>query len=127
MSCPHCGRWGEACAVTRCEGCGTPQCMGNGLRDGRCKVCLFGHLEGWGRGGFGEPAAMCGYKGCGKPAVYYGVPRVKRCCLDCAPRIKIAVYREIADRPNQRRKETEPLDVHVQRMIVERGARYRRD
>lgn len=118
MSCPHCGRWGEECKPARCEGCGTWQCHGNGAGNGRCRVCHFGHLEGWSKGFI--DGNRCGYKGCGREAVFFGVPRVRRVCADCAPRVRIRVY--AGGKPAQ-----EPLDAYVRRMVAENARRYARE
>ena len=122
MTCPHCNRWGEECKPAQCEGCGTWQCFSNGSRNGRCKVCLYGHLSGWSKGcGY----TGCGYKGCDREAVFFGVPRVKRCCAECAPRVKIAIFTPIPGMMRSARA-SEPLDAYVRRMVQENARRYRR-
>lgn len=123
MTCPHCNRWGEECKPAQCEGCGTWQCFSNGTGNGRCKVCLYGHLSGWSKG-FMEGKG-CGYKGCAREAVFFGVPRVKRCCAKCAPRVKIAIYAGAP--PHERKRSSEPLDVYVRRMVETNARRYRRE
>ncbi len=91
MSCSHCGRWGNDCTIAVCNGCGVPQCHGNGGRAGSCRVCGYGHLEGWSRG-LGLNASRCGYKGCDGEAVFIDrVPRVGRCCRKCWDRPKISL------------------------------------
>lgn len=127
MTCPYCNRWGEECKPAQCEGCGTWQCFGNGTGNGRCKVCLYGHLSGWSKGFLG--GKTCGYKGCDREAVFFGVPRVKRCCAECASRVKIAIYRRVwtANAGDHLKRETEPLDVYVQRVVRENAWRYRRE
>jgi hypothetical protein len=50
-------------------------------------VCRLGHLEGWSWGLSGRP--KCGYAKCERLAVFVGVARIKHCCLECAPRVKM--------------------------------------
>jgi len=112
VTCPHCNRWGDECKPAQCEGCGTWQCFSNGT----CKVCLYGHLSGWSKGFM--DGKTCGYKGCDREAVFFGLPRVKRCCAECAPRVKIRIG-------FGQNRETEPLDVFVRRM-ADPNARHAR-
>ncbi len=79
-SCHCCGTcWGgypeHRCPVTTCLACGSAQCMGNGLGRGQCSICCHGLLPGWS----GNPG-VCGYAGCGQPAVFGSAPRVGRVC-----------------------------------------------
>jgi len=121
VTCHHCGRWGEECKPAQCEGCKTWQCFSNGAGNGRCRVCHYGHLNGW--SGFGK----CGYKGCDREAVFFGVPRVKRCCAECAPRVKIAISTGARPRTSASARSSEPLDDYVRRMILENARRYSRE
>lgn len=83
--CQSCACNGETVA---CLGCGVEQCFGNGLGRGACSVCRYGILPGW-----SSWTGVCGYKGCGKPSAFNHVPgSVKRVCLGCAGRPKIASY-----------------------------------
>ena len=102
--CQHCRRWGSDCAIAFCMGCGTPVCHGYGSARGQCPVCLLGRLPGW-----HFTNKSCGYKGCTEEAIYYSVPRIKRCCKTHAKRAKV-------------RGET--LADYVTRMIKERRLRY---
>lgn len=55
---------GAMCAPSTCMACGSRQCQGNGLSNGRCSVCYVGLLPGWsGNDGY------CQYKGCSHKAV----------------------------------------------------------
>jgi hypothetical protein len=56
--------------ATTCKLCGSRQCMGNGLGNGCCPICYYGHLEGWSQG-FG--VKKCGYKGCPNPPIARGI------------------------------------------------------
>jgi len=80
--CLACGYFGalsgRAHNAITCRACGVTQC--EGLRD-TCYVCLYGFVLSESRAG------VCGYAGCGKPAVAKA-PRVGRCCKDCLGRVK---------------------------------------
>ena len=51
-------------APTTCMACGSTVCMGHGLGNGKCPICLFGLLPGW----YGSNK-ICNYKGCDEPAI----------------------------------------------------------
>ena len=79
QQCAACGTfWGDygqaCCPVTTCRLCETPQCMGNGLGNGQCSICLSGLLPGW-----SGSEGTCNYKNCGQSAVARGRGRKYVC------------------------------------------------
>lgn len=66
--CKICGTcWGgegQRCAPTTCPACGSTVCMGHGLGNGKCPICMFGLLPGW-----SGNRRVCTYKHCGQPAI----------------------------------------------------------
>lgn len=84
--CRYCGRAGHDCKPATCLLCGTVQCFGNGLDNGRCNLCFAGYLPGWSRT---STQNTCARRGCrsGKPAV--GLAARKPVCIDCAGVAKV--------------------------------------
>lgn len=84
--CRYCGaltgRLGVDHAPALCGLCGSVQCQ----RSGNCQVCYFGFMPGYRPG----QEAVCGYTGCGRPAVAKA-PRIRRVCAGCVPRITTLV------------------------------------
>lgn len=70
--------------------------MSNGLGHGTCGVCHVGLLPGWA----GNSNRVCGYKGCGKPAVAEA-KRVKHVCGDHLIRAGINIPAALARRERE--------------------------
>jgi len=117
--CPVCALWAHdpdkttgICKQTVCEGCGYEQCMSYGTGRGACHICRYGHLKGWSKGLSSLGSYKCGYSGCSNDAVFFDVPRVKRCCGNtaCTNRVKITRY----DTTHPGRKYTVTLTQHME-------------
>jgi hypothetical protein len=82
--CHYCGQYtgepGRDHLPAQCALCGSVQCH----RGESCHVCYAGFLPGYRPGETG----ICGYTGCGRPAVAKA-PKIRRVCRGCAPRVTI--------------------------------------
>lgn len=100
------------CAAVDCPLCGSRQCAGSS----ECRVCLHGMLPGVYRG---PGLRICGYKGCGKPAVAK-VPRVYCACLDCCVnRVRVRGGWVTGSQPS---RALVPLTAYVEHQLAERDA-----
>jgi hypothetical protein len=98
FNCLACGTyWGQpdhgdrACDVATCMLCQSPQCMGYGLGNGTCAICLYGLLPGW-----SGNDRKCGYAGCGNKAVARA-PRIGYVCMEHTRRVKIGKLDTLAE------------------------------
>ena len=95
--CCYCGRASDRdCSRVECLLCGSPQCMGEGSRNGRCAVCHVGFLPGWSRGYNLASARHCCRKGCEKESV--ATLRKRAVCRDHAAPLMESVAQAIANR-----------------------------
>lgn len=79
--CRYCGAGQGDHPAALCPLCGSVQCH----RGESCLICHRGFLPGYRPGEMG----ICGYTGCGRPAIARVPGRVRRVCKGCVPRVPV--------------------------------------